>query len=202
MAVAAGALEFRKRRPKGYVANNHPITNILPCLPPLFIVRSATRLCPPRCFTTTRPKRIASRWNTPSASSRNDTPNGARPTPCASDAGTITANCNAPAKTTTSRLLVPSDYVERGKEQGAELDFLPLDTLNGSPFEHLSKKSLGQVLRVLLAAAAPPQIRVNWMPVSSAEFSQRFYGLWRATPAGGDHYAPVRRSELCSGRLA
>ncbi len=66
----------------------------------------------------------------------------------------------------------------------------------------MSKKSLSQVLRILFAAAAPTQIRVNGIPVNVAEFLQRFSGLWRVTPAGGDHYAPVRRGELSSGILA
>ena len=92
--------------------------------------------------------------------------------------------------------------IERGEQEGAELAFLPLDALNGSPFEQLSKKSLGQVLRVLLAVAASLQICVNGIPVSAAEFFERFNSLWRINPACGEYDAPVRRGELSGGSLA
>src|SRR6266404_1070808 len=52
---------------------------------------------------TTELKRIGSPWNTPSAPSRNDTRSGANPTPCASDAGSITATCKYPTTINNSR---------------------------------------------------------------------------------------------------
>jgi len=90
---------------------------------------------------------------------------------------------------------------ETVKQKGAELPPRRLRRLHQTRLDEVFEEALGKVLSVLGGMPFAPGKGVEWIPVRPTQVRQGRVGVGRASVAGGEHDAPVRRGERPGGPL-
>src|SRR5262245_35793294 len=89
---------------------------------------------------------------------------------------------------------------ERGKQEGAKLAALGTGVPKMILLQKPGEEALCQVFGLGRQIASPSQIGVNRWPVGATQFRQSLLGIGRRAPSGGQHQAPLRRSEAAGRR--
>src|SRR3974377_911311 len=94
--------------------------------------------------------------------------------------------------------VVDQEPLERREQEGAEpaADWVGVAQIFLS--QQAGKELLGQILRLLDAAALPAHIAVKGIPVGLTQTLQRGLGVGLRAPAGAQHVAPVRRGKAAA----
>src|SRR5215831_5587482 len=95
---------------------------------------------------------------------------------------------------------VGEEMFERGQQERAELAALGTGVPQMILLQEPGEEALCQVLCLRRQIASSSQVGVNRRPVGATQFRQRMLGFWRRTPSGGQHQAPLRRSEAAGRR--
>src|SRR5262245_22382674 len=90
---------------------------------------------------------------------------------------------------------VGEEMFERRQQEGAELAALAPGVPQVILLQEPDEETLCQVFGFRRRVASSSQKSVNRRPVGAEQFRQSLLGFGRRTPPGGQHQAPLRRSE-------
>ena len=92
-------------------------------------------------------------------------------------------------------LLIRDKVLERRQQKGPEPAPTGIGHANGALLEELDEERLGQISGILPRVTPPAHIRIEWVPVGSAERRQGRGGVGRRAVRGGAHHGPPRGLE-------